>query len=223
MKEKLTDEMIAMRVVKEFKDGNCVNLGTGIPLQCAQFIPSDQEIFIQAENGVLGYGPLVLEDELDNAKTKYVEAGLNMFHPKDGMSLFDMDVSFDMIRGGRIDITVLGAFQVSEKGDLANWNLPGNTSLAIGGGMDLAIGAKRVIVAMEHVSSKGEKKIFKECSYPLTAKTCVSLICSDIAVIEITNKGMVLKEFAPGWEVEDIQAVTEPKLIIADDLKEIEL
>jgi 3-oxoacid CoA-transferase subunit B len=223
MKEKLSEETIALRVSKEFKDGDYVNLGTGIPTNCSMFIPEGRTVMFQSENGILGYGPMILEDELDKVDIQYVDAGGRFFIPKDGMSFFDMDVSFDMIRSGRLDITVLGAFQVSEKGDLANWSLPGDPSLTIGGAMDLAIGAKRVIVAMEHVTKENEPRILKECTYTLTAKECVSLICTDIAVIEVTVKGLVLKEVAPGWTAGEVQALTEPKLILAEDLKDIEL
>lgn len=139
------------------------------------------------------------------------------------MCFFHSADSFGMIRGGHIDITMLGGLQVSEKGDLANWLIPERGVGNIGGGMDLAVGAKRVIVLMEHVTKKGEPKIVKQCSYPLTAKECVDLIITDLAVIEVTKEGLVLKEIAPGWTVEGVQALTEPKLIIAPDLKEIEL
>ncbi len=223
MKKRLSEETIAMRIAKEFKDGDCVNLGVGIPNLCALFVPEGRTVLFESENGVLGYGPILLEDELDKVDIRYVDAGGRFFTPKPGMSFFDMDMSFDMIRGGRLDITVMGAYQVSEKGDLANNIRPGDVSLTIGGSMDLAIGAKRVIIAMEHVTKDGKPRILKECTYPLTAKECVSLIVSDIAVMEVTKEGLVLKEVAPGWTVEEVQALTEPRLIVADDLKEIEL
>ena len=206
MKEKLSEEIIALRAAKEFKDGDCVNLGVGIPNLCALFIPEGRTVLFQSENGVLGYGSIILEDELDRIDVQYVDAGGRFFTYKAGMSFFDMDVSFDMIRSGRVDITVLGAFQVSEKGDLANWSLPDDPSLTIGGSMDLAIGARRVIVAMEHLTREGEPRILKKCSYPLTARGCVDLICTDIAVIEVTGAGLVLKEAAPGWtELKEIE------------------
>ena len=223
MKEKLSEETIALRVAKEFKDGDCVNLGIGIPNLCSLFIPAGRTVLFQSENGVLGYGPIILEDELDMVDIQYVDAGGRFFTYQGGMSFFDMDVSFDMIRSGRLDITVLGAYQVSEKGDLANWALPNDPSLTIGGGMDLAIGARRVIVAMEHVNKENQPRILKKCTYPLTAKECVALICTDIAVIEVTKEGLILKEVAPGWRAEEVQALTEPRLILAGDLKDIEL
>lgn len=221
--EKLNEEIIALRVAKEFQDGDYVNLGVGIPNLCALFIPEGRNVMFHSENGVLGYGPVILEDEIDKADVKYVDAGGRFFTYREGMSFFDMDVSFDLIRGGRLDITVLGAFQVSEKGDLANWSLPGDPSNTIGGGMDLAVGAKRVIAAMEHVTKEEEPRILKECTYPLTAKGCVDMIFTDIAVIDVTEQGLVLKETAPGWSAEEVQALTEPTLIVDPDLRDIEL
>lgn len=223
MKERLSEETIALRAAKEFQDGECVNLGFGIPNLCALFVPEGRTVLFHAENGVLGYGPILLEDEADKVDIRYQDAGTMFFTPQAGMSVFDMGMAFDMIRGGRLDMTVLGAFQVSEKGDLANWGRPGDISRAIGGGMDLAFGAKRVIVTMEHVTKDGEPRILKECTYPLTGKACVDLIVTDIAVVEVTDKGLVLKEVAPGWTAQEVQNLTEAKLIIADDLKEIEL
>ena len=163
------------------------------------------------------------KNDMDRIDVQYVDAGGRFFTYQPGMSFFDMGVSLDMIRGGRLDITVLGAFQVSEKGDLANWALPGDPSLAIGGSMDLAFGAKRVIVAMEHVTKEKEPRILNQCTYTLTAEACVDLICTDIAVIDVTSEGLILREVAPGWTPKDVQALTEPKLITADDLKDIEL
>jgi len=223
MKEKLSEEVMALRAAKEFKDGDVVNLGRGIPNLCALFIPEDRHVMLHGENGALGYGGIIREDEYEKVEIRYIDAGGRYFLPKKGMSFFDMGISFDLMRGGRLDITCLGAYQVSEKGDMANWSIPGDGSIGIGGGMDLVYGAKRVIVVMEHVTRDGEFKILKKCTYPLTGKECVSLIVTDIAVIEPTEKGLVLNEFAPGWTLEEIQSLTEPKLIPADDLKEIQL
>ena len=214
MEEKLTEEIMALRAAKEFRDGDVVNLGAGIPSLCALFMPEDRTVMVHSENGALGYGGIIFEDEYELVDINYIDASGRYFRPKQGMSFFDMGVSFDLMRGGRVDITCLGAYQVSEKGDLANWSRPGDPSLGIGGAMDLIYGARKVIVIMEHVTKKGEFKVLKECAYPLTGKACVDLIVTDIAV---------LKEFAPGWSVEEIQKLTEPKLILADDLKEIEL
>ena len=220
-KQRLDRDTVAMRAAKELKEGDYVNLGLGIPNLCALHIPDG--VIFQSENGVLGYGPLVMEDEIEKAEFHYTDAGGRFWTPASGMSLFDVVTSFAMIRSGRL-ITILGALQVSEKGDLANWN-KGNDALGgtIGGGMDLAVGAKRVIATMEHTAKDGKPKIVKECSCPLTARECVDLIITDLAVIAVTPEGLLLKEVAPGWTVEDVQALTEPRLNIAPDLKEIEL
>ncbi|UCG84597.1 MAG: succinyl-CoA--3-ketoacid-CoA transferase [Dehalococcoidia bacterium] len=221
VKQRLDRETIAMRAARELKDGDCVNLGLGIPNLCALYIPDG--VIFQSENGVLGYGPLVMEDRIEEAEFHYVDAGGRFWTPAPGMSLFDLITSFAMIRSGRL-ITILGALQVSEKGDLANWN-KGDDPLGgtIGGGMDLAVGARKVIVTMEHTSKDGKPKIVKECTCPLTARECIDLIVSDLAVIEVSPEGLLLKEVAPGWTPEEVQALTEPELIISPDLKEIEL
>lgn len=223
MKERLTNEIMAIRATREFKDGDCVNLGYGIPNLCAGFIPPDKDVIFHAEQGVLGYGRLLLESEWERVDFDYVDAGIRPFEPRPGMCWFDMDLSFDMIRGGHLDVTVLGALEVSEKGDLANWTREKTAGAGIGGGMDLAVGAKRVIVLMEHTTKKGEPRIVKKCKFPLTARECVDLIITDVAVIEVRREGLVLKEYAPGWTVEEIQALTEPTLIVAEDLSEISL
>jgi len=219
-KQRLDREAMALRAAMEFVDGMVVNLGIGIPTLCSNFIPEGREVLFHTENGVLNFGPLAPPEQSDlqlgNAGGEYVT-------PKPGMSFFAHDESFSMIRGGRIDICALGGMQVSEKGDLANWLLPGRGIGSIGGGMDLAFGAKKLIIIMEHNSKDGQPKILKKCTYELTAPQCVDLIVTDIAVIEVTPKGLVLKEAAPGWSAEEVQALTEPELIIAPDLKEIEL
>ena len=221
MKEKLDREVIAMRAAKELKEGDCVNLGIGIPNLCALYIP--EGVMFETENGALGYGPLVMQDEIEKADQHYVDAGGRYWRPAPGMALFDIVTSFIMIRSGRLT-TVLGGLQVSEKGDLANWNTGGGAlGGTIGGGMDLAVGAKKVIVTLEHTTKGGKPKIVKECSLQLTAKRCVNTIITDLAVIDVTDKGLLLREVAPGWSAEEVQALTEPKLIIADDLKEIDL
>jgi len=221
MKQRLDREVIAMRAAKELKDGDYVNLGIGIPTLCALHIP--EGVIFQSENGALGYGPLVTQDEVEKAEQYYVDAGARYFTPAPGMAIFDLVTSFAMIRSGRL-ITILGGLQVSEKGDLANWNT-GQDPLGgtIGGGMDLAVGAKRVIIAMEHATKDGKPKIVKQCTAPLTARECVDLIITDLAVIEVSPEGLLLKEIAPGWSVAEVQALTEPRLIVAPDLKEIEL
>ena len=221
MKERLDRQTIALRVAKEFDDGAVVNLGGGIPALAANFVPEGRAVTFHAENGVLGFGgvPRTKEEE----KPYYLGANGIPFSPLPGMSFFHHADSFAMIRGGHIDVTVLGALQVSEKGDLANWTFPERGLGNIGGAMDLAAGCNRVIIAMEHITPKGQMKILKKCSYPLTAARCVSLVVTDIAVIQVTAKGLVLMETAPGWTVEEIQVLTEPELLVSPDLQEIEL
>jgi len=219
-REKLSRETMAFRVAKEFEDGMVVNLGIGIPTLCANYPSPDKEILYQTENGALNFGPNTTPEEAD---LDLVNAGGQMVSAKPGMALFAHDESFAMIRGGHIDLCVLGVMQVSEKGDLANWLLPERGIGSIGGAMDLAIGAKKLIVVTEHVTKNGKPKIVNKCSYELTAVECVDMIVTDLAVIEVSDKGLVLKEVAPGWTAEEIQDLTEPTLIIAPDLKEIEL
>lgn len=223
MAEKLSEDIMALRAAKEFQDGDVVNLGVGIPGLCAAFIPEGRHVMFESENGSLGYGGIIMTNEWESVQTKHIDAGGRYFHPQKGMSFFDMKTSLDLMRGGRIDITCLGAYQVSKKGDFANWSIPGDPSIGIGGGMDLVHGAKKVIIIMEHVTKNGEFRILNECAYPLTGKECVSLLVTDIAVIEPTKAGPILKEYAPGWTVQEIQKMTEPKLIVADNLKEIQL
>ncbi len=221
MKERLDEQTMALRVAKEFKDGMIANLGFGIPTLAANFIPEGKEVVFHSENGCLGYGPTpTTEEEQD---FHLVNASGQFATPQPGMSFFDHAESFSMIRGRHIDLCVLGGLQVSEKGDLANWLIPGREPGNIGGAMDLAFGASRLVVVMTHTTKKDEPKVLKECTYYLTAPRCVSLIITDIAVIEVTPDGLVLKETAPGWTVEEIQALTEPELIIAEDIKQIEL
>jgi len=224
MKERLSREAIAMRLAKELFDGAVVNLGIGIPTLVSSFVPEGISVIYHSENGTLGFGPVVTAESFDEkADIDLVNAGGQYVTPQPGMCFFHHADSFLMIRGGHIDITILGAFQISEKGDLANWMFPGRGVGNIGGGMDLAFNTKRVICAMEHTTKNGDIKILKQCTLPLTAPTCVHLIVTDLAVIEVMDKGMVLKEIAPTWTVEELQALTEPKLIVAEDLGEIEL
>jgi len=220
MKSRLDRQTIALRVAKEFPDGSVVNLGGGIPALAANFVPEGRSVVFHAENGVLGFGGV---PEPEEQSPYFLGANGVPFMAMPGMSFFDHAASFAMIRGGHIDVSVLGALQVSEKGDLANWTFPERGIGNIGGAMDLASGCGRIIVAMEHVTPKGQLKILKECSYPLTASRCVKLIVTDIAVIEVAPDGLVLRETAPGWSVEEVQACTEPKLRVPPDLREIEL
>ena len=218
-KEKLDRQTMALRVAKEFQDGNVVNLGLGIPTLASNFVPAGREVIFQSENGVLGFGEITLPGEGD---TDLINASGMTVHPQPGMSFFGQAESFCMIRGGHINVSVMGAFQVSEKGDLANWAMP-DKELTIGGSMDLAMGSERVIAVLEHTTKDGQYRILKECSYPLTALESVNLIVTDIAVIEVTDQGLVLKEFAPGWTPEEIQNLTEPRLLIDPDCQEITL
>jgi acetate CoA/acetoacetate CoA-transferase beta subunit len=214
---------MALRAVKEFNDGDCVNLGAGLPLQCALFIPEGKDVFFEAQNGVLGYGHALQVDEWEKADFDYVDAGFRPINCAPGMSFFDMAISFDIIIGGHLDATVLGALEVSEKGDLANWTRGLPEEGGIGGSMDLAVGAKKVIILMTHTTNDGQPKIVRECTFPLTARACVDLIITDIAVIQVINNGLVLKEVAPGWSTGEVQALTEPKLKVSYDLREMEL
>jgi 3-oxoacid CoA-transferase B subunit len=220
MKARLDEQTIALRAAREFTDGSVVNLGYGMPGLCADFIPEGRTVFFQSENGMLGYGNLASDAEKDY---EMINASDQPVTPLPGMCFFDSAAAFDMIRGGHIDVVVLGAYQVSEKGDLANWGRPGRPATGMGGGMDLAAGARKVIVTMLHTTRNGEPRIVKKCTYPLTAARCVGLIITDLAVIEVTEEGLILKEIAPGWTVPEVQALTDAKLTSASILKEIEL
>jgi len=220
MKMRLDEETIALRAAKEFEDGMVVNLGYGMPGLCANFIPEGRKVFFQSENGTLGYGPLLTDEEKDY---ELINASDQPVTPLPGMCFFDSATSFDMIRGGHIDVVILGAYQVSERGDLANWGRPGRPATGMGGGMDLALGGKKLMVMMLHTTKEGGPRIVRRCTFPLTARNCVKKIFTDIAVIDVTKQGLVLREVAPAWTAEEVQALTEPNLIIGEDLKEIEL
>jgi 3-oxoacid CoA-transferase B subunit len=219
-KFKLDRETIALRVAKEFQDGDVVNLGIGLPGLASNYVPAGREVLFQAEIGVVGFGEMTAPGEGDY---NLVNASGQTVTELPGMSCFDHAEAFVMIRGGHVDITVMGAFQVSEKGDLANYMVPKREVGVIGGAMDLAVGAKKLITAMNHTTKDGEFRILKKCSYPITALNCVNLIVTDIAVIEVTDQGLVLKEVAPGWTPEEVQSLTEPTLIVDPDCQEITL
>lgn len=219
-KEKLDRQIMALRVAKEFQDGNVVNLGIGIPTLASNFIPAGREIIFHSENGVLGYGEITLPGEGD---LDLVNASGQTVKPAPGMCFVGHDESFIVVRGGFLDISVMGAYQVSEKGDLANYMIPERQVGTIGGAMDLAFGAKKLIIAMNHVTKDGNYRIVKKCAYPITAPACVDLIVTDISVIEVTTKGLVLKEVAPGWTPEEVQILTEPNLIVDPKCHDIEL
>jgi len=220
-KYRMDEQTMALRVAREFQTGMVVNLGVGIGTQCMNYVPEGREVIFHAENGSLGLGPMVSSP--DEADIDLLNAGGQPARRQPGMCFFSHDEAFVMIRGRHIDMVVLGAMQVSEKGDLANWALPGRGLGNIGGSMDLALGAKKVVAVMIHTTKDGKPKVLKECTLPLTAPQCVKLIVTDIAVIEVTEEGLVLKEVAPSWTPAEIQELTEPKLIVAPDLKEIEL
>lgn len=217
----LTRELMTMRVAQELRDGMAVNLGIGLPTLTASFVPEGRTVFFQAENGILGYGGIITgggayDQDLINAGGQPVTL-------LPGASFFDSATSFGMIRGGHIDVAVLGGLQVSERGDLANWMVPERGGGSVGGAMDLAVGVKRLIVVMEHTMRDGGARIVRECTYPLTARTCVDLVVTDLAVIEVDADGLLLREVAPGVSAEQVQALTDAPLRVAEDLREISL
>lgn len=212
-------EIIAKRVAKELKDGDVVNLGIGMPTLVANYIPNNIDVTFQSENGFVGLGPA---PEAGKEDKDLVNAGGQPVTIKKGGAFFDSAMSFTIIRGGHVDATVLGALQVDEEGNLANWMIPGKMVPGMGGAMDLVTGAKKVIIAMEH-TAKGRPKILKKCTLPLTAAGQVNLIVTEMAVIEVTDKGLVLKELGPEATVEDVMAATEAELIIPEDVKRMEI
>lgn len=215
----LTKEQIAQRIAKEVKNGQYINLGIGIPTLVANYIPSDLDVVLQSENGLLGIGPFPSEDQVD---PDLINAGKQTITMVPGSALFNSAESFAMIRGGHVHLTILGAMEVSENGDIANWKIPGKMVKGMGGAMDLVASAKNIIVAMQHCSKDGQSKLLPSCGLPITGIRCVKKIVSDLAVLEIAPEGgFILKERAPGISVEEIQAKTAGKLMIDGEIPEM--
>ncbi len=214
----LNKEQIAQRIAKELQDGYYVNLGIGIPTLVANYIPDGISVVLQSENGLLGMGPFPYEGEED---ADLINAGKQTITTLPGSAIFDSAMSFGMIRSGRVDLTVLGAMEVAENGDIANWKIPGKMVKGMGGAMDLVAAAKNIIVAMQHTDKAGNSKLLPQCSLPITGLKCVKKIVSDLGVFDVTNEGFICREYAPGVTLEEIKAKTAGKLTIAEDVKEI--
>jgi len=216
----LDKNQIAKRIAKEVKSGMYVNLGIGIPTLVANYIPEGIEVVLQSENGLLGMGPFPTEDKVD---ADLINAGKQTITTLPGSSIFSSAESFGMIRGEHVHLTILGAMEVSEQGDIANWKIPGKMVKGMGGAMDLVASARNIIVAMQHTARDGSSKLLKECTLPMTGLRCVKKIVTDLAVLEVTDKGFKLLERAPGVSIEAIQEATEGTLIVEGDIPEVQL
>lgn len=216
----LSKEQIAKRIAQELKDGFYVNLGIGIPTLVANYIPDGMQVVLQSENGLLGMGPFPFEGEQD---PDLINAGKQTITTVAGSAFFDSAMSFGMIRAGKVDLTVLGAMEVSQNGDIANWKIPGKMVKGMGGAMDLVASAKNIIVAMQHVNKAGESKLLQKCALPLTGLACVKRVVTELGVFDINQNSFVLVELAPGVSVDDVKNKTEGRLVIPDVIPEVQL
>ena len=219
-KTKLTRQQMANRLAQEFQDGWLVNLGIGIPTLCSNYKQDEKEVIYHSENGVIGYGPIYPRGEEDR---HLVNAGGQYVSLVPGASIIHHADSFAIIRGGMLDLTVMGAYEVAENGDFANWKTQGRRGGGIGGAMDLAVGAKRVFIVMQHTTRDGKPRVLKRCTLPITAKGVVKLLVTDLGLFEVTEAGLLMREIAPGYAPEEVQELTDAHIVVADGLKEMEV
>ena len=219
-KTRLTRQQMANRLAQEFQDGWLVNLGIGIPTLCSNYKQDDKEVIYHSENGVIGYGAIYPRGEEDR---HLVNAGGQYVSLVPGASIIHHADSFAIIRGGMLDLTVMGAYEVAENGDFANWKTQGRRGGGIGGAMDLAVGAKRVFIAMQHTTRDGKPRVLRQCTLPITAKGVVKLLVTDLGLFEVTEAGLLMREIAPGYAPEEVQELTEAHIVVSDGLKEMEV